>query len=76
MAKLQQVLKADSTATDCEEFTLRGHSCWITVENLSVWLRRMDGDTGLVIEVYPLRREAEAGPISGIGVHFEEVKVS
>ena len=60
MAKLQQVLKADSTATDCDEFTLRGHSCWITVENLSVWLRRMDGDTGLVIEVYPLRREAEA----------------
>jgi len=76
MAKLQQVLKADSTATDCDEFTLRGRSCWITVENLSVWLRRMDGDTGLVIEVYPLRREAEVGPITGVGVHFKEAKVS
>ena len=76
MAKLQQVLKADSTATDCDEFTLRGRSCWITVENLSIWLRRMDGNEGLVIEVYPLRHEAEAGPITGVGVRFEEVQVS
>ena len=76
MAKLQQVLKADTTATDCDEFTLRGRSCWITVENLSIWLRRMDGNEGLVIEVYPLRREAEAGPITGVGVRFEEVQVS
>ncbi len=76
MAKLQQVLKADSTATDCDEFTLCGRSCWITVENLSIWLRRMDGDEGLVIEVYPLRHEAEAGPITGVGVRFEEVQVS
>jgi hypothetical protein len=76
MAKLQQVLKADSTATDCDEFTLSGRSCWITVENLSIWFRRMDGNEGLVIEVYPLRHEAEAGPITGVGVHFEEAKVS
>ena len=76
MAKLQQVLKADSTATDCDEFTLRGRSCWITVENLSIWLRRMDGDEGLVIEVYPLRREADGGPMTGVGVRFEEAKVS
>ena len=76
MAKLQQVLKADSTATNCDEFTLRGRSCWITVENLSIWLRLMDGDERLVIEVYPLRHEAEAGPITGVGVRFEEVQVS
>lgn len=76
MAKPQQVLKADSSATDCDEFTLRGRSCWITFENLSIWLRRMDGNEGLVIEVYPLRHEAEAGPIAGVGVRFEEVQVS
>ena len=76
MAKPQAVLKADNPAPDCDEFTLRGGSCWITVENLSVWIRRMDGNEGLVIEVYPLRREAEAGPITGVGVRFEEVQVS
>ena len=76
MAKSQVVLKADSPAPDCDEFTLRGSSCWITIENLSIWLRRMDGNEGLVIEVYPLRHEAEAGPITGVGVRFEEVQVS
>ncbi len=76
MAKAQAVLKADSPVPDCDEFTLRGPSCWITVQNLSIWLRRMEGDDGLVIEVYPLRREAEAGPITGVGVKFEEVQVS
>jgi hypothetical protein len=76
MAKSQVVLNADSPVNDCDEFTLRGRSCWITVENLSIWLRRMDGNEGLVIEVYPLRREAEAGPITGVGVRFEEVQVS
>ena len=76
MAKGQPILKADHPGTDCDEFTLRGRSCWITVENLSIWLRRMDGDEGLVIEVYPLRHEAEAGPITGVGVRFEEVQVS
>ena len=76
MAKSQTVLKADSPAPDCDEFTLRGRSCWVTVENLSIWLRRLDGNEGLVIEVYPLRHEAEAGPITGVGVRFEEVQVS
>ena len=39
-------------------------------------LRRMDGNEGLVIEVYPLRREAQDGPITGVGVRFEEGQVS
>ena len=72
MAQPKPVLKADSPARDCDEFTLRGQSCWITVQNLSIWLRRMEGNEGLVIEVYPLRREAEDGPITGVGVRFEE----
>lgn len=76
MAKFKPALKADSQAFDCDEFTLNARSCWITVENLSIWLRRMEGDAGLVIEVYPLNREAEAGPIAGVGVKFEEVQVS
>jgi hypothetical protein len=76
MAKPQAVLKADRPTTDCDEFTLRGGSCWITVENLSIWLRRMDGNEGLVIEVYPMRREAQDGPITGVGIRFEEGQVS
>jgi hypothetical protein len=76
MATKQRILSADRKAADCDEFTLRGRSCWITVENLSIWLRRLDGNEGLVIKVYPLRREAEAGPLTGIGVRFEEVQVS
>ena len=43
MAKPRAVLKADSPAPDCDEFT---------------------------------RREAEDGPITGVGVRFEEVQVS
>ena len=76
MATKQRILRADRKAADCDEFTLSGRSCWITVDNLSVWLRRMENDRGLVVEVYPLNREAEAGPISGVGVQFEQAKVS
>ncbi len=76
MAKLHQVLKAGNTAASCDEFTLRGRSCWITVENLSVLLRRMDEDKSLVMEVYTRNHEAEAGPLAGVSVRFEEVQVS
>ena len=76
MATKQRILRADRKTVDCDEFTLSGRSCWITVDNLSVWLRRMEDGRGLVVEVYPLNREAEAGPISGVGVHFEQAKVS
>ena len=76
MTTKQRILRPDRKAADCDEFTLSGRSCWITVDNLSVWLRRMENDQGLVVEVYPLNREVEAGPISGVGVHFEQAKVS
>ncbi len=34
MATKQRILRADRKALDCDEFTLSGRSCWITVDNL------------------------------------------
>ena len=40
------------------DYTLTGSSCWITVDALSVWVRR-DGSGGVIVEVY--RHFDEAG---------------
>jgi hypothetical protein len=55
---------------------MKGRSCWITVNNLSVWLRRSDGAQGIVVEVYPKGHEAEATPLAGISALFSDVKAS
>jgi hypothetical protein len=53
-----------------DEYTLlEGAQAWITVRNLSVWLR--EADEGLVVDVYPLGRESDTS-IGSTWVTWEE----
>lgn len=76
MPRQRQVLRPCRSAPGCNDFEMKGRSCWITVNNLSVWLRRSDGAQGIVVEVYPKGHEAEATPLAGISALFSDAKAS
>tara|TARA_R110000765_G_C18739460_1_gene586509 strand:+ start:214 stop:429 length:216 start_codon:yes stop_codon:yes gene_type:complete len=61
--------KEGDTATDYE-LNEEYHSCWITVNNISVYIHRTD--EGVAVNLYPVDRETEDS-IAGTWASFAEV---
>jgi hypothetical protein len=64
----QQALKQTEGDIDYE-LNQEYQSCWITVNNISVYVRR--GDEGVAVALFPVQREAEE-PIAATWATFPD----
>lgn len=64
-------LEHDKDSPDDFDFVLIGDYCWITVKNLSVYIKKTD--EGVAIDIYP-NHDACQEPISGTWVLFSEAE--
>lgn len=56
---------------DPSDYILTGKSCWVTVENVSVWIRKTD--EGVLVEMYPHLGEMMP-PIMSSYVSYDEAE--
>lgn len=63
------ILTQDTNDPDCSDYILNQNSCWITVNNLSLYI--MQTGNGVAIDIYVLHREME-DPIATTWAPFTE----
>lgn len=56
-------------ADDDQKYTLEGNGVWITIGNLSVWVRK--SDEGAVVDIYPYCQEMADPLASTYALFFE-----
>lgn len=64
------VLSADYDEPDCCDYTLNQGSCWVTVDDLSIYILRTD--LGVCVDVCPRGQEADE-TIAALCAPFPEV---
>lgn len=60
----------DPAKPECADFTLEGKSCWMSVNNLSVYIAKMPH--GLRVEIYPKGNEHESSLIDCAQASFRK----